>query len=66
MFSYDEIVPGMSSILWSLYLIPKEYADEDWITFFSDFSTSYDPGAVKVLIEKYIVKKGLHSWGMKN
>lgn len=39
-------LPGILSIFWSLYLIPNEYADEDWLTFFSDFSTSYDPGAV--------------------
>lgn len=38
-------LPGISSVLVSLYLIPKEYAEEDSWTVFSAFCISYDPGA---------------------
>lgn len=40
-------LPGISSIFCSLYFEPNEYADDDWWTVFSAFSTSYEPGAVK-------------------
>lgn len=39
------ILPGMSSVFCSLCFKPNEYAEDDWRTFFSDFSTSYEPGA---------------------
>lgn len=39
------VVPGISSVFVSLYLIPKEYAEEDSWTVFCAFSISYEPGA---------------------
>lgn len=41
------ILPGISSGLGSLYLIPKVTAPGDWWITFSAFSMSYVPGAKK-------------------
>lgn len=46
-------LPGISSVFCSLYLMPKEYAEDDSWTLLSAFSTSYDPGAI---IESKIMK----------
>lgn len=46
LFVTKDILPGRSSDFRSLCFTPSEQAgDEPW-TFFSAFSTSYDPGAI--------------------
>lgn len=44
-FFFKCFLPGILSVLASLYFTPKEYAGEAWCTVLSTFSTSYEPGA---------------------